>query len=791
MDQNRPKPLAARITAVVVALIGLYLTGGGMWLVILGGSPYYVATGIALLVTAILLWQNHSGALWLYAVILLGSILWGLWEAGLNFWALAPRGDILVPLGIWLLVLPFITRSIPPMGRGAPIALGAVVVLSLIVVVAALLTPSNIIAGTAPMTTAANPVPGAESSDDWTDYGGTSYGGRFSALTQITPENVKNLKLAWEFRTGDLKGSDDPVEITNEDTPIKVGDMLYACSAHQIAYALDAATGKLRWKYDPQVKRSTGFQHMTCRGVAFHRTPPNAQTIEGQPAPTDCPSRVFLPTNDGRMIALDGQTGQPCQGFGDHGVVNLLDGEPFDTPGFYEATSPPVATEKVLIVGGAVIDNWSSHVPSGAIRGYDIYTGKLIWAFDAGNPDPNEMPSGDHKFTAGSANSWIVSSADEKLGLVYVPLGSPSDDQWGGKRSAEDERFDSAMVALDIATGKLRWSFQNVHHDLWDMDFPAQPSLADIDTPNGVIPAIYMPAKTGDIFVADRRDGHLIVPAPENPAPGGAAPGDHTAPTQPFSELSFRPRQPLTEAQMWGGTMFDQLACRIMFRSLRYEGPFTPPSTQGTLVFPGDLGMFEWGGIAIDPRHQIAVANPMSIPFISKLIPRGEDNPPAPTGKAPPGTELGTQPMYEAPYGVQLSAFLSPVGAPCLQPPWGNMAALDLKTNKVIWEHPVGTTRDVAPVPIALLLGVPMLGGPIVTAGGVAFLTGTEDYYIRAFDVASGRLLWQDRLPAGGQSTPMTYAVNGRQYVVTVDGGHGSFGTKMGDYIRAYALPAS
>jgi quinoprotein glucose dehydrogenase len=271
--------------------------------------------------------------------------------------------------------------------------------------------------------------------------------------------------------------------------------------------------------------------------------------------------------------------------------------------------------------------------------------------------------------------------------------------------------------------------------------------------------------------------------------PQGAAQGDRTAPTQPFSALTFRPQQDLTGADMWGATIFDQLACRILFHQLRYEGTFTPPSEQGTLVFPGNLGMFEWGGLAVDPVRQIAIANPIAIPFVSKLLPRGPDNPDAPNGAHPPGSEIGVQPMYGTPFGVVLHPFLSPIGLPCMRPPWGYMAAIDLKTMKIAWMHKNGTIRDVAPLPIPIKMGVPALGGPIVTAGGVAFLTGTEDDYIRAYDVTDGQQLWEDRLPAGGQSTPMSYAVDGHQYVVTAAGGHGSFGTKRGDYVIAYRLP--
>lgn len=784
--QVRPMVL---LTVAVVALIGLALLIGGVWLVAIGGSPYYVIAALALFAVAFLLFRGRREALWVYAALLLGTLVWALVNVGFDFWRLVPRGDILAPLGIWLL-LPFVTRDLRPAGRAAPLGLGVVVVLSFVVMAVSLTFDPDSIDGVlskaAPGGAAAAAEP--EAAADWTAYGGSGYGDRYSALTQITPRNVKSLKLAWQFETGDKKGPNDPVEFTNEVTPLKVGNLLYTCSPHQIVFALDAATGKLRWKFDPHIVHNTGFQHMTCRGVSYHRTPPGATTMDGAPAPADCPTRIFLPTDDGRMFALDAETGKPCQSFGDHGVLDLKRGSAVKTPGFYEGTSPPVATEKVLIVGGSVIDNWGTKVPSGVIRGFDVYTGKLLWVFDAGNPDPNEMPSPTHHFSAGSPNSWIVSAVDEKLGLVYVPLGTSAADEWGGKRTPDQERYDSALVALDINTGKLRWSFQNVHHDLWDADMPSQPSLIDVKSVKGVIPAIYVPAKTGNIFVLDRRNGHLIVPAPETPVPQGPAPGDHLSPTQPFSKLSFRPHSKLTGESMWGATMFDQLACRIMFHRLRYDGPFTPPSLQGTLVFPGNLGMFEWGGIAVDPGREIAIANPMSIPFISRLVPRGAKNPPAPTGKAPPGTELGVQPMYGTPYGVSLTAFLSPVGIPCLNPPWGDMAAIDLRTNKIVWEHRVGTIRDMSPVPVPLRLGVPMLGGPITTAGGVAFLTSTMDYYIRAFDVRTGKLLWKDRLPAGGQSTPMTYMQNGRQYVVTVDGGHGSFGTRLGDYVRAYAL---
>jgi quinoprotein glucose dehydrogenase len=553
-------------------------------------------------------------------------------------------------------------------------------------------------------------------------------------------------------------------------------------------FALDAKTGELRWSFDPKVKDNPTFQHLTCRGVAYHETSPGATDVDGTLAPVDTRT-IFLPVNDGRMIALDAETGKACESFGDHGTLDLQEGMGVKTAGFYEPTSPPVVSDKIIVIGGGVTDNYSTVEPSGVIRGFDIHTGKLVWAWDAGNENENELPSATHNYANNSPNSWITASYDAQLGLVYLPMGVQTPDIWGGNRTATAERYSSALVALDINTGKRIWSYQTVHHDLWDMDLPSQPTLVDISTAGEVVSAILQPTKTGNLFVLDRRTGQLIVPAPERPVSQGAATRDYTSPTQPFSELTFRPEAKLTGADMWGATIFDQLACRILFHRMRYEGTFTPPSLQGTLVFPRDLGMFEWGGIAVDPVRQIAIANPMAIPFVSKLLPRGPDNPPELNAKHPPGSEIGVQPMYGTPFGVVLNAFLSPVGIPCMRPPWGYMAAIDLRTKKIVWMHRNGTIRDSSPVPIPLKLGVPTLGGPLTTAGGVAFLTSTLDYFIRAYDVSNGDQLWEDRLPAGGQSTPMSYTVDGKQYVVTAAGGHGSFGTKIGDYVIAYALP--
>jgi quinoprotein glucose dehydrogenase len=456
------------------------------------------------------------------------------------------------------------------------------------------------------------------------------------------------------------------------------------------------------------------------------------------------------------------------------------------------STSPPLVTKDLVIVGGEVTDNYSVKEPSGVVRAYDVATGRLVWNWDPGNPDATEpLPDG-QTYTMNSPNYWSVGSVDEALGLLYLPMGNQPPDQWGGERSAQTERFSSSIVALDIATGKMRWVFQTVHHDLWDMDIGSQPSLVDLDTDHGKVPALVAPTKTGNLFVLDRRTGEPIIPVKEQPAPQGAAKGDKTAPTQPASALSFMPQDPVEGSDMWGATMFDQLACRISFRSLRYDGAFTPPSVQGSLVFPGNFGVFDWGGIAVDPVRQVAFAAPSYMAFVDRLVPREQPAQPPPVTQTITH-EFSGNPNYGAPFAADLAPFLSPLGLPCQAPPWGYVAGVDLRSGKVVWMHKNGTIRDSSPVPLPFKMGVPSLGGPLMTAGGVAFLTSTLDYYVRAYDVTSGAQLWENRLPAGGQATPMTYRSpkSGRQFVIVVAGGHGSLGTAAGDAVIAYALPKS
>lgn len=791
--KHKQSSLIVVLTALFAVLCGLYLFIGGVWLITLGGSWYYPIAGLVMSGVAWLLWRGKQAALWLYAALLLATMLWSIWEVGFDFWALTPRCDILVFFGIWL-ILPFVWRKLPVISRPALPSMMVTLIITAGILGWAIFNDPQEINGTlktdaTAATTAAPAIPDG----DWPAYGRNQEGQRYSPLKQINADNVHQLKEAWSFQTGDVKMPNDPGEITNEVTPIKVGDTLYLCSAHQRLFALDAATGKEKWHFDPQLNTNPSFQHVTCRGVSYHEA--RAETASPDVV-ADCPRRIILPVNDGRLFAINADNGKLCETFANKGILNLQTNQPVTTPGMYEPTSPPIVTDKVIVIAGAVTDNYSTREPSGVIRGFDVNTGDLLWAFDPGAKDPNAIPADQHHFTLNSPNSWAPAAYDAKLDLVYLPMGVSTPDIWGGNRTPEQERYASSILALNASTGKLAWSYQTVHHDLWDMDMPSQPTLADITDKNGnVVPVIYAPAKTGNIFVLDRRDGKLVVPAPEKPVPQGPAKGDRLSPTQPFSDLSFRPTKDLSGADMWGATMFDQLVCRVMFHQMRYEGIFTPPSEQGTLVFPGNLGMFEWGGISVDQNRQVAIANPIALPFVSKLMPRGPDNPMEPSDPphAASGQETGIQPQYGVPYGVTLNPFLSPFGLPCKQPAWGYISALDLKTNEVVWKKRIGTPRDSLPFslpfPLPFNLGMPMLGGPISTAGNVLFIGATADNYLRAYNMTNGEKLWEGRLPAGGQATPMTYEVNGKQYVVISAGGHGSFGTKMGDYIVAFALP--
>ncbi|MDR0253428.1 MAG: PQQ-binding-like beta-propeller repeat protein, partial [Brucellaceae bacterium] len=544
------------LTAILFAFIGIALGYGGIKLALLGGSLYYIITAAGFLLTAFLLFTRRATALWVYALIILGTLGWAIYEVGFDWWPLGSRGGIIVLLGLWLL-LPPIRKALSPAsteiaptveqaraGNASPLPLLAAIAAALIVAGVSISKDPHNLDGSLPTeeVTAAPDTGNAVPDGEWHQYGRTQYGQRYSPLTQITPENVAKLELAWQYRTGDVRQPQDVTETTYQVTPLKIEDTLYLCTPHNIAIALDADTGKEKWRYNPEVSANTQRQHQTCRGVTYWKD----QTVAADQA---CYERVYLPTSDAHLIALDAKTGQICESFADKGVLDLTRGMKYNPSGYYYSTSPPTAIDGKIIVGGAVNDNFSTEEQSGVIRAFDILTGQLLWNWDSGNPDvTTPLAEGEH-YTTNSPNSWSVFSADENLGLIYIPLGNQVPDQIGMGRSEAVEKYSSSITALDVNTGQVRWVRQTVHHDLWDMDVPAQPVLLDITNDGQAVPALVGPTKQGDIYVLDRRTGEPIIPVTEVEAPKGAIPEDFSAPTQPLSGLTFNP-PPLTEANM-------------------------------------------------------------------------------------------------------------------------------------------------------------------------------------------------------------------------------------------------
>jgi quinoprotein glucose dehydrogenase len=608
----------------------------------------------------------------------------------------------------------------------------------------------------------------------WSFYGGDAGGQRFSPARQITPANVTALSIAWTFSTGDASDKGAAMRRENfEDTPILAGGRLYVCSPFNEVSALDPGTGRPLWRFDPRIDARVRYPNdFSCRGVAYWRDP-------AAPPAAPCAERVFLNTNDRRLIALDAATGKTCVAFGQGGSVNVAAGVVFARNGEMQITSPPVVTHGVVIVGSSIADNQRVKEVSGAVRAFDAHTGAPLWMFD---PLANAGPG----VTAGAANVWAPMSVDEARGLVFLPTTSPSPDFWGGLRRGNDGYADS-VVAVHAQTGAVAWAFQTVHHDLWDYDNPAQPTLATIGYGGASHAAVLEPTKQGLLFTLDRDSGAPVIPVVERKVPQGGAPGEVLSPTQPFP-IAPAPLAPsrIRAADAFGITPWDRAACRKKIAGARHEGLFTPPSLQGSLIYPFTGGGSNWGGLAFDPASDVAYVNTSSALHLVTLIPAARVKA---VHAAHPDLEVS--PQAGAPFGMSRQVLLSPFGLPCNPPPWGTLHAIDMRDGRALWTAPLGTTQDKAPFSQYLLRGVgtPNFGGPMVTAGGLVFIGATLDDYLRAFDARTGRALWRGRLPAGGQATPMTYVWKGRQYVVIAAGGHSMSGTKLGDTVVAFALP--
>jgi len=768
--------IAYRIVGALLLLIGLVLSAGGGKLVTLGGSPYYLLAGLGCVAAGVQLLRKRASGNWIYLAVFAATVLWALAEVGLQFWQLLPR--IAGPLFFAVLCAGLFAWG-RNKGEGAPQGRSWLATVTCVagagVLLAAWFTsgpklsdkPLTMVRGAAPTGV-----------DQWTAFGRTSKGNRFSPASQITPENVSQLKPLWTYRTGDSRESHpkSPGGYTFQATPTMVGDKVFICTPHNRVIALDADNGKERWTFDPKLDL-TAPKLKACRGVSYVEA-------DNADAKGECAARLITATGDARLIALDPETGKPCAGFGNNGFVSLIEGMGPVEKGYYYVTSPPVIVNGLAVLGGFVMDNAATGEPSGVIRAFDVKTGALRWAWDSGQGEGPPVEG----YTRGSPNSWSVLSADSELGLVFVPLGNATPDYFGGVRSEQLERYASSVVALDAASGKLRWAFQTTRHDLWDYDIPAQPTLFTYRGKQGPVPAVAVATKRGEIYLLDRRTGNPLHPVEQRVVPKGNITGERYAPTQPYSAFPGVRPEPLREADMWGATPLDQMWCRIEFRSRDYVGDFTPPSVRGSISYPGQFGIINWGGVAIDEERQVMVLNSAVLPNLIQLVPRKQ--------VAELMESAGTQDhakglnMQEGtPYGVYVLPFLSPLGVPCSAPPWGKLTAIDLAKPEIAWQRPLGTSEDAAPLGIPVP-GIFNTGGATVTRSGLAFIGATMDHYLRAFSVASGKELWRARLPTAANANPATFVTpKGRQIVVVAAGGHEILGAPSKDYVMAFALP--
>lgn len=783
-----------KLTGIVIAVIAIAMLYMGAQLLMLGGSPFYVIIGVGLLATAITLFMNKKIALSIYAVLMWLVVAWSIYEVGFDKWQWIPRGDIIGAIGLWL-VMPWVVRPLykAEKRRFHPF-LGTTMVLIIALVVGMMFYDPYPKAGT--ITTQRQGSSTEVAGSDWSAYGGTSNGLRFSDLKQITRDNVSNLQVAWTYHTGDLRASDDASEYTFEATPLKVNHSVYFCTPHNEIHALNPETGALKWKYQPKKEASYLQQHQTCRGVSYYDGGQQAQADTGAASPAICRKRIFNASNDAKLIALDADTGKLCADFGNNGVVDLHANMGSVRPHALMQTAAPLVAGNLVIVGGSVMDNgFNSGNPSGVIRAYDATSGRLVWNFDPANPENTQPIAADATYPQDTPVAWATLSADLKNGLVYVPFGNASPDEVGIERNADSntEKFRDTLVALDLKTGAFKWRFQSSKHDLWDRDNPSQPSLLDIDYQGKKQPVVILPTKTGNLFVLNRLTGEAVYPINQKDVSTKGIAGEKYSPTQPVSALNFIP-QPLSEKSMWGITPFDQMACRIDFKSLRYDGnPWTPATEGGSIVFPGNIGVFNWGSVAVDPERQILIASPVRLAYKYNLIKRNAEN-----AKQRLFTKDGTpywNENFDGDYAIHIQQLSSSLGIPCIAPPWGRMVGVDLSTGKTEWMRRVGTTKNLKTsflpgrFPIGFPMGMVAHGGPLTTAGDVVFHGATADNFFRAYDVNSGELLWQTELPAGGQATPSTYmGSDNKQYVVIAAGGHGSLGTKEGDAVVAYRL---
>jgi len=609
----------------------------------------------------------------------------------------------------------------------------------------------------------------------WDSFHGQLNAQKYSPLTQITADNVNKLTKVWEFHTGDVSdGKGDTPATVWSATPIFANDTLYIGTPFDRLIALDPGTGKEKWHYDTKSSRKALTQPvLKNRGVSYWQA---KNPVKGEA----CQKMVYMGTVDGKLFALDADSGKPCSGFADNGVLDLNQWDTVNAKYPLSVLQPPTVVGNHLLVGWAGKDWAYAEAPPGTVFSVNAQTGKLEWTFEA-------IPAEIRKRT-GTANVWTHMSADEANGLVYLPVSSPSPNYWGGNR-VDAIPLGTSTTALDINTGKVVWSRQWVHHDVWDYDINSAPTLMDITVDGKQIPALVQATKQGFLFVVNRLTGEDVWPIEERPVPqgDGSVQGEVLSPTQPFPTKPAPLLDQSKKPEIWkladivGGGQ-----CSRLWDNLTYEGMYTPPTTkgEGTLTYPDSAGGVQWGGVAFDPQKQIAIVNTSHIVQYVKLYSREDyDN-----ADKDSGNESGFAPQEGAPYGMRLLVASNWLGMPCWQPPFGEIVAIDMHTGDVKWRRPVGASQQYGFF-LPESWGSPTIGGPAVTAGGVIFIGASMDAKVRAYSVESGEELWSDQAEAPAVANPSVYEYKGRQYVAFVAGGNTILKDQVGDQVVVYALP--
>ncbi len=620
----------------------------------------------------------------------------------------------------------------------------------------------------------------------WPIHGATQEGTRYSSLTQINRENVGDLEIAWRYRSGEMSRRGDKfAQSKDQNVPITVAGNLIVCTPFNRIIALDPVSGEERWVFDPEV--SMDLQPpapYACRGVAaWHDESTDEKEL--------CHDRIIFGTNDLRIFAIDAHSGLQCSRFGNNGWISAPASKTQAYPGEIRYLMPPVIIKDIFVIGSAIMDSHRVDTHSGKVQAFDVRTGMKIWEFDP-IPKDSQDPAmaswdGDSAYSTGSGNVWGNMAVDQEHDLVFLPTSSPAPDYYGGLRKGNNEYTDS-VVALRGSTGEVVWHYQLLHHDIWDYDIASQPLLVEIPIKGQQVPVVVQNTKQGMVFVFHRETGEPVFPIEERAVPKGDVPGEWYSPTQPF------PTRPppliphsITPDNAWGFTFWDKNKCRDKIKALRHGGIYTPPSLQGTATVPWNGGGANWGGPAFDPERKLMVINTNRIAEVLRIIPQLEMQRQS-HGKRSLDMYAATV-MQGTPFAIKKTMLMSPFGAPCSTPPWGGLTAVNLTDATIKWDVALGSIEERLPLPIPWELGMPGVGGPIITASGLIFIAATFDQNFRAFDIDTGKELWRFKLPAGSQTTPITYSVNGRQYIVLTSGGHGQVKTKRGDYVLAFSLP--